>query len=139
MAFFRRLSSVQLLVIGLAWIIGGELVTTQYWFVDGQAKSVIAALLLGKYSNADLSISYSAIPWLSVMILGWIFGRYILDYGSGKVKISPARLLLVIGFSALGEYVAICYMNGYGNMFLYRDDLSWRQWLHVSIRLSLVF
>ena len=132
MAFFRRLSSVQLLIIALAWIIGGELVTAQFWFVDGQPQSVMAALLLGKFSSADLSISYAVIPWLSVMILGWVFGRYILDYGNDKVKMSPATLLLITGFSALGAYIVIRYMNGYGNMFLYRDDFSWQQWLHVS-------
>jgi uncharacterized membrane protein len=132
MAFFRRLSSVQLLVIALAWILGGELVTAQFWFVDGQAQSVIVALLIGKYSSPELSIAYPVIPWLAVMILGWVFGRYILDYGSGKVKTSPATLLLTLGSSALVAYLAIRYMNGYGNMFLYRDDFSWQQWLHVS-------
>ena len=72
------------------------------------------------------------IPWLSVMILGWVFGRYILDYGDGKVTLSPANLLFRVGFTALTAFVVIRYFNDYGNMFLLREDNSWQQWLHVS-------
>jgi uncharacterized membrane protein len=132
MAFFRRLSSPQLLIIALAWILGGELVTAQFWFAGGQEQSIIVALLIGKYSSSDLSISYALLPWLSVMILGWVFGRYILDYGDGKVSISPANLLFRLGVTALVAFVAIRYFNDYGNMFLLREDNSWQQWLHVS-------
>ena len=129
MAFFRRLSSTQLLIIAMAWILGGELVTAQFWFAGGQEQSIIVGLLIGKYSSADLSISYALVPWLSVMILGWVFGRYILDYGYGKLAISPAKLLFRLGFAALA---AIRYFNDYGNMFLLKEDNSWQQWLHVS-------
>ncbi|GAA0822845.1 heparan-alpha-glucosaminide N-acetyltransferase domain-containing protein [Colwellia asteriadis] len=132
MAFFRRLSSTQLLVIALAWIIGGELVTAQFWFAHGQEQSIIVALLVGKYNTADLSISYAAVPWLSVMILGWVFGRYILDFGEGKIKTSPAKLLFTLGSFLIISFVAVRYFNDYGNMFLYREDFSWQQWLHVS-------
>lgn len=132
MAFFRRLSSTQLLIIAMAWILGGELVTAQFWFAGGQEQSIIVALLIGKYSSADLSISYALIPWLSVMILGWVFGRYILEYGDGKVTMSPAKLLFRLGFTALTAFVAIRYLNEYGNMFLFKEDNSWQQWLHVS-------
>jgi len=30
------------------------------------------------------------------------------------------------------SFIAIRYFNDYGNMFLYREDNSWQQWLHVS-------
>jgi uncharacterized membrane protein YcfT len=132
MAFFRRLSSTQLLIIAMAWILGGELVTAQFWFAGGQEQSIIVALLIGKYSSAELSISYALVPWLSVMILGWVFGRYILDYGDGKVTLSPANLLFRVGVIALAAFVVIRYFNDYGNMFLLREDNSWQQWLHVS-------
>ncbi|WP_019029561.1 DUF1624 domain-containing protein [Colwellia piezophila] len=132
MAFFRRLSSKQLVIIAMAWILGGELVTAQFWFAGGQEQSIIVGLLIGKYSSPDLSISYAAVPWLSVMIIGWVFGRYILDYGDGRVTVSPAKLLFRLGFAALAAYVAIRYFNDYGNMFLLKEDNSWQQWLHVS-------
>jgi uncharacterized membrane protein len=132
MAFFRRLSSPQLIIIALAWIIGGELATAQFWFAQGQEQSIIVGLLVGKYSSANLSISYAVVPWLSIMILGWVFGRYILDYGDGKVAVSPDKLLFTLGTAALISFVAIRYFNDYGNMFLYREGFSWQQWLHVS-------
>jgi uncharacterized membrane protein YcfT len=66
------------------------------------------------------------------MILGWVFGRYILDYGDGKVTVSPAQLLFRLGFAALATFVAIRYFNDYGNMFLLKEDNTWQQWLHVS-------
>jgi uncharacterized membrane protein len=132
MAFFRRLSTIQLLIIAMAWILGGELVTAQFWFTGGQEQSIIAGLLVGKYSSANLSISYALVPWLSVMILGWVFGRYILNYGDGKVMVSPAQLLFRLGFTALAAFITIRYFNDYGNMFLLKGDNSWQQWLHVS-------
>lgn len=132
MAFFRRLSTRTLIVIALGWILGGEWVTAQFWSFDTASQSVFSALFFAKYYTANLSISYAFVPWLSVMILGWVFGRYILDYGQGKVKIEPATLLFLLGFSALAAFVVVRYLNGYGNMHLYREGFSWQQWLHVS-------
>jgi uncharacterized membrane protein len=132
MAFFRRLSSRALIVAALAWIVGGEWVTSQFWGFDIASQSVVSALFFAKYYSSELSISYAFVPWLSVMILGWVFGRFILDYGQGKTRLSPASLLFLLGSLALIAFVLIRYVNGYGNMELYRDDFSWQQWLHVS-------
>ena len=66
------------------------------------------------------------------MIFGWIFGRYILDYGDGKVTVSQAKRLFRLGFAALAAFVTTRYFNDYGNMFLLKEDNSWQQWLHVS-------
>lgn len=132
MAFFRRLSTSTLLIIAFAWILGGEWVTSQFWNFDVASQSAISALFVAKYYTTDLSISYAFVPWLSVMIIGWVFGRYILDYGQGKTTISPAKLLFICGTFALIAFVVVRYFNGYGNMHLYRDDFSWQQWLHVS-------
>lgn len=132
MALFRRLSTPTLLIIAFTWICGGEWVTSQFWHFDVNSQSVASALFFAKYYTADLSISYAFVPWLSVMILGWVFGRYILDYGQGKTKLAPATLLFILGFSALAAFVAVRYLNGYGNMQLYREGFSWQQWLHVS-------
>ncbi|MCP3852013.1 MAG: DUF1624 domain-containing protein [Gammaproteobacteria bacterium] len=131
MAFFRRLPSIVLIIIALAWFAFGELLTTLAW-PSADGGSIIQALLYSSYSSPELSIVYPLFPWLAMMILGWVFGRYLLDYREGKAAISPVRLLLVLGFSSLLAYVVIRYYNGYGNMLLYRDDNSWQQWLHVS-------
>jgi uncharacterized membrane protein len=132
MAFFRRFSSTALIVVALAWILGGELITAQFWQFSVESQSIVSALLFAKYFTADISISYAFIPWLSVMILGWVFGRFILAYGEGKTRISPDSLLFMLGIISLVAFTIIRYQNGYGNMQLYRDDLSWQQWLHVS-------
>lgn len=132
MAFFRRLPSSTLIVVALAWVVGGEWVTSQFWSFDIASQSVVSALFFAKYYTTELSISYAFVPWLSVMILGWVFGRFILDYGQGKTRIAPANLLFILGSLALIAFVFVRYFNGYGNMELYRDDFSWQQWLHVS-------
>jgi uncharacterized membrane protein len=132
MALFRRLSTPTLLVIAFAWILGGEWVTSQFWDFDVASQSMITALFVAKFYTTEVSVSYAFVPWLSVMILGWVFGRYILDYGQGKTKLEPATLLFILGFSALAAFVVVRYLNGYGNMMLYREDFSWQQWFHVS-------
>ncbi len=132
MALFRRFSTTTLLLIALGWILGGEFVTTLFWGEQQGYDSIIAALTVGKYSSPSLSISYAVIPWLAMMILGWIFGRFILSYNEGKTKISPDSLLFILGIISLVAFAVIRYMNGYGNMLLMREDLSWQQWLHVS-------
>lgn len=132
MAVFRRFSSTTLIITALAWIVGGEWVTSQFWSFDIASQSIFSALFFAKYYTSELSISYAFVPWLSVMILGWVFGRFILDYGQGKTRLSPASLLFLLGSFALIAFALIRYFNGYGNMELYRDDSSWQQWLHVS-------
>jgi len=131
MAFFRRLSSTWLIVIALAWFAFGELLTTMAW-PPAEGSSIVQALLYSTYSSPNMVIMYPLLPWLAMMILGWVFGRYLLDYREGKVSITPVQLLLGLGISALLSYFVIRYFNGYGNMLLYRDDNSWQQWLHVS-------
>ncbi len=132
MAFFRRLSSTLLIIAALSWIAFGELLVTLGWPPVEGSGSIIQALLYSTYSSANISIVYPLLPWLAMMILGWVFGRYLLDYREGKTNITPVQLLFGLGFSALLAFIIIRYLNGYGNMLLYRDDNSWQQWLHVS-------
>lgn len=132
MAFLRRLSSTWLVVMAMAWIIFGEMLTTLAWPPAQGSGSIIAALLYTSYSSPDMVILYPLLPWLAMMILGWVFGRYILAYGQGEARVNPVTVCLILGISALAAYFAIRYFNGYGNMLLYREDNSWQQWLHVS-------
>ncbi len=132
MALLRRFSSTALLVMALAWIGFGELLTVQVWPPQENAQSIIAALLFSTYATPDLVIKYPLLPWLSMMVLGWVFGRFILLYNDGKTKIGPVTLLMALGVASLLAFAVIRYYNGYGNMFLYREDNSWQHWLHVS-------
>jgi len=132
MALFRRFSSTALLLMALAWIGLGELVTAAVWPPQENTESIIAALLLSTYATPDMVVKYPLLPWLAMMILGWVFGRYLLLYSEGKAKIGPVTLSFALGFAALVSFAVIRYYNDYGNMFLYREDNSWQQWLHVS-------
>jgi uncharacterized membrane protein len=132
MALLRRLSSTLLITLAFAWIIFGELLTIQNWPPEQGPGSIIQALLYSTYSTPDMVIMYPLLPWLAMMVLGWVFGRYLLSYREGKATIQPVALLLGLGISALLAFFIIRYFNGYGNMLLYREDNSWQQWLHVS-------
>ena len=87
MALFRRFSSTALIIMALAWIGFGELLTIQVLPPQDSVESIIAALLVSTYASPDMVIKYPLLPWLAMMILGWVFGRYILLYNDGRTKI----------------------------------------------------
>jgi len=132
MAVFRRLSSLWLVIICVSWFAFGELLNAQFFPPENDSQSIINAFLFSTYSSELLTIKYPLLPWLAMMIAGWVFGRYLLDYKDGKINLGPVKLLLGLGFIMLAGYVAVRYFNDYGNMFLYREDYSWQHWLHVS-------
>ncbi|MFV2003924.1 MAG: DUF1624 domain-containing protein [Gammaproteobacteria bacterium] len=132
MALFRRFSSTFLVVTALAWIIFGELLTGIVWPPQENVESIVAALLVSTYATPDMVIKYPLLPWLAMMMLGWVFGRYLLLFKDGEISIGPVTLLFSLGVTALLTFAVIRYNNGYGNMFLYREDNSWQHWLHVS-------
>jgi uncharacterized membrane protein len=132
MALLRRFSSTTLIVSALAIIVFGEMATAPFWPPQQDTQSIIAALFISTYASDELAIKYPLLPWLAMMMLGWVFGRYLLAYREGHTRIGPVSLLLLLAATALLAFAAIRYNNGYGNMFLYREDNSWQHWLHVS-------
>jgi uncharacterized membrane protein len=131
MAALRRLSSVWLLGLALAWLVLGEIPTAWVWHPPGPS-TPLAALLVATYGSASMVIKYPLIPWLAMMMLGWVFGRHIVRFQSGVSRLSPRRVLWIAGFSALAVFAVVRASQGYGDMFLPRMDSSWQQWLHVS-------
>jgi uncharacterized membrane protein len=131
MALLRRLPTWGLLVFGLGWFVGGEWVSDLAWDPPGAA-SVWAALTVATSGDGALSIKYPILPWLAMMSLGWVFGRHMTEHASGKPRLAPGRVMLIAGLAALGLFVLIRAVNGYGNMFLPRASDAWQQWLHVS-------
>jgi uncharacterized membrane protein len=134
MPLLRRLPSLALLLVGLAWIAGGELLTALVWDpVDGAANaSVPAALTMARYETPDLRIIYPLLPWLSMMVLGWVFGRHLLRATEAGAPMRAATTLFAWGVVGLVAFAVARGLNGYGNMFLLRDDATLVQWLHVS-------
>ena len=105
--------------------------------------------LLVKIGPIPLWVQYPFVPWLGMMILGWLFGRFLLQRMTAVVPAASAptdaaatdatrspmsteRLLAVTGMLALGLFVLFRAWNGYGNMLLLREDFSLVQWLFVN-------
>ena len=76
MALLRRLSTPVLLGLSLGWFVLGELVTGWFWHPPGSS-SVLAALTVATYGTATMIIKYPVVPWLAIMMLGWVLGRYV--------------------------------------------------------------
>jgi uncharacterized membrane protein len=131
MAFLRRLPTVPLIALALGWMVFGEFITSLVWTTPGSS-SPIAALFVANYGKGNLLIHYPFIPWLAVMMLGWVFGRHIVNFNLGKTSLSPKKILLFAGIISLVVFVIVRYNQGYGDMFLHRSDNSFWQWMHVS-------
>lgn len=131
MAALRRLPTWGLLAFGLGWYAVGELVTDWLWDPPGNA-APYAAILLANYATDTVAIKYPVLPWLSMMVLGWVFGRYVNEYSAGRRTLSPRAVLLIAGVAALGVFALVRAKAGYGDMFLPRTSDAWQQWLHVS-------
>ena len=126
----RRLGTKALLGLSLAWIVGGEALTGWLWDPSNAgAEPIWVNLLFAPLFSDTIFIPYPAVPWLAMMMLGWVFGEYLLTENRSW---SPERLLVACGLVALGLFVLLRGLDGYGNMFLHRGDASIVQWLHVS-------
>ena len=131
MAPLRRLPTFALLAFGLGWFVVGEAITGWVWHPPGSS-SVLAAFTVATYGSDRMIIKYPVIPWLAMMMLGWVFGRHVLRFKSGESRLPPATALLVAGVAGLAIFAIVRGIGGYGDMFLHRADGSWQQWLHVS-------
>jgi uncharacterized membrane protein len=131
MAFLRRLPSWALLGLALGWMVFGEFVTGWVWDPPGSS-SPLAAFLIANYAEGNVLIHYPFIPWLAVMMLGWVFGRYATEFNVRRRGLSPKAIMVIGGVICLLVFAVVRYSAGYGDMFLHRTDNSWQQWLHVS-------
>jgi uncharacterized membrane protein len=120
-----------LVVLGLGWIALGEIPTGWVWHPPGSA-SPLAAFTVATYGSNVMTIKYPLLPWLAMMLLGWVFGRKMVQFAAGEAGLSPRNLLCVAGLAGLAIFVLVRASKGYGDMFLHRTDNSWEQWLHVS-------
>lgn len=133
MAALRRLGQLPLLGCALATVVLAEPVIGLFWTFRTPDPPVAGAILLctGFYGpTSQLIVLYPLLPWLAMMMLGWVFGRHLLTlraFGRG-----PERTLLGWGIASLVVFVLLRGWNGYGNMELPRADGSLVQWLHVS-------
>lgn len=151
MIVLRRLPTTVLLALGLGWLAGAELVLMSLFppeqtFSAGAAGAAGAAggAAMGAWSlptllffvpgyTSGFYVLYPMTHWLAMMLVGWAFGRYLLELpGHDAGRQQAEKLLLLCGMSALLFWSFLRSRNGYGNFGLLRDDMSWTQWLHMS-------
>jgi uncharacterized membrane protein len=125
----RRLDYRFLLIIGLATILLDEVLAGLALWAGGGRPGFFGALLISGGSIFNKAfVLYPLLPWLAFMVLGWVCGRYmLLKKGAG-----PIGFFIKAGLGSLIVFVVVRGINGYGNMELLRDNLSFVQWLHVS-------
>jgi uncharacterized membrane protein len=132
MAALRRLSTPWLLALALVgWVVSEPLAA---WAVSVTGPPGLAARLLfsGGEIGPHVRNGYPLFPWVWTMVLGFCFGRWLLDQPAEAQASRAARLLVACGLALLGLYLVLRGVNGPGNMALLRHDDSVVQWLHVS-------
>jgi uncharacterized membrane protein len=134
MSLLRRLSDRALASLGIGIIALGELGIGLLSSAHVE-RTIPAAMLLvaGIFFKGGLIAAYPLLPWLAIMMLGWVLGRRLLAWRAEGVDDERApRVLAAFGVAALATFAVLRGVDGYGNMLLHRDDGSLVQWLHVS-------
>ncbi len=129
MVLLRRLGCRALLISALVLLLGGETLTMWLLAPNGDVPFWLALTLASTFGESP-TVLYPLIPWLGMMMLGWVLGEWIMIQRQNLGLIS--RQLLIGGLFALLCFVIIRYFDGYGNMFMTLEGNSLVQWLHVS-------
>jgi len=130
MAYLRRFSSRTLLALAVAIQLFGELSARVHF--DAQPMHAIwCFLFVGGPPFRQAVVAYPLIPWLSIMMAGWVLGRWILETRAVDHR-TRARTLAIIGVALLAVFAVVRGVDAYGNWGLYRDSLDPLQWLHVA-------
>lgn len=125
----RRLPDRVIAGLALGWFAFGELLTGLVWSPP-KASSLPAALTVAQYITPGTFIIYPFVPWLCIMALGFVFARQVLLVPERSAN--APRLLVMLGSASLALFLLVRGANGYGNMFLLRENGSLAQWLHAS-------
>ena len=56
----------------------------------------------------SMIIKYPVIPWLAMMMLGWVFGRYLIQFATGERRFAD-RILLIRGTCGLVVFAIVRY------------------------------
>jgi len=129
MVWIRRLKPGVVLIAALAVLAGSELLLSAMWSPhDGTP--LWLALTFAPVFGETYSVLYPVVPWLAIMMLGWVLGNWMMAEQPGQRFVQ--RMLLVSGCMALLLFVLIRFADGYGTMFMPLEGQSAVQWLHVS-------
>ncbi len=129
MVYLQRLGSATVLGLALGIIAGGEWLLMMWWQPGGQVPIWLALTFAPDLGEA-YTILYPAMPWLGIMMLGWVLGaHWVTD--SPVASVSPP-FLMRCGWFALTLFVILRGFDGYGNMFMHLEGNTLIYWLHVS-------
>lgn len=88
--------------------------------------ALTAIVLSGGLRQPHLAVAYPLLPWLGAMLLGHVYGGFLLQ------ERDPVRPLLVGGGLALATWFVVRCVDGYGNLGMTGLHDSWLRWLQVS-------
>lgn len=145
----RRLPSPVLMVVGIAILFITEFFLPAGLVVANDPTTILGALFLGagmfdtnfeafgpweSLGIPDTFLAgYPVLPWLAMMMFGWVFGRWLLKRKESEGwNADTVRLLAGTGLGALALFGVMRGFNTFGNLQLMRLDGSLVQWLHVS-------
>lgn len=125
----QRLGIRVVFFLAISILVGGEVLLMAWWQPRGEVPLWLALTFAPVFSET-YSVLYPALPWLAIMMLGWVLGERLMSKQPGLWPIQ--HLLMVSGLSALALFVVIRSIDGYGNMFMYLEGDTLVQWLHIS-------
>ncbi|MDH5479995.1 MAG: heparan-alpha-glucosaminide N-acetyltransferase domain-containing protein [Nitrosomonas sp.] len=125
----RRLGTRVLFITAIIILMGSELLLMDLWQPNGDVP-LLLALTFAPVFGESYSVMYPVMPWLAMMMLGWVFGERLMSQQSDFWSVQ--RLLMVSGCIALVLFILIRGIDGYGNMFMYLEGNTLAQWLHIS-------
>lgn len=133
MAPLRRAGTAWLFGLSLGFILVSELLDGFIGNLNNGEGTVLGILLIHGGLLPHITVPYPVFPWLAVMMLGFVFGKKLIQIRESRSpRGSPERVLLTGGALSLLVFGIVRGLNTYGNMLFLRDNGSLIQWLHVS-------
>jgi uncharacterized membrane protein len=126
----RRLPDRVAVALALGLVVGGEALIGLAGVGVRSAAPLPLALLLTGGNRPPLVIAYPTLPWLAILLLGWVWGRRLLARPAARERL--AGQLALAGLASLLIFAIVRGANRYGNLGLLREGSSLVQWLHVS-------
>lgn len=130
MAWLRRFSLPVLLALAISIQLLSEL--SGYAHFSSVFLSISwQVLLTGGVIKPNLIVVYPLLPWLAIMIIGWVLGCWMVETPHYTPSMR-ARIFTMMGIGLLIIFLLVRGINAYGNFGVYRDSMGFLQWLHVS-------